>query len=229
LDSSPIGVVVGLRAEARLARRLGFRVAVGGGTRAGAEAAARLLVAEGAQALVSFGLSGGLQPPLRCGKILVPGEIRFETGERLPTDPALSQLLGGTTEHAILGGDRVVGEPQAKRLLWKLTGAAAVDLESGAIARVAAEYGLPCAALRVICDPAGRRLPSAALAGLDQKGKITVRPVLRALAARPWQIGNLLRLAADAFIARRALTRHLRALRRGRSAGEADQPAGRAS
>ena len=60
-----------MQTEARLARRLGFRIATGGGTRDGAETAARLLVAEGALALVSFGLAGGLQPPLHSGKVLV--------------------------------------------------------------------------------------------------------------------------------------------------------------
>ena len=228
MDFSSIGAVVGLRAEARLLRGLGFRIGVGGGSQAGAEAAARRLVAEGAQALVSFGLAGGLQPALRPGKILVPREIILPTGERFATDPELSRRLGGATPHAVLGGDRVVGEKRAKNLLWKLTGAAAVDLESGAVARVAAEFGLPCAALRVICDPASRRLPPAVLAALDLDGKIALPPVLRALAANPLLLRDLLRLAADAFIARRALVRHVRGLRKiGRSAGEADQPAGR--
>ena len=78
LDSRSIGVVVGMRAEARLlrrlARRLGFRVAIGGGTPAGAEAAARRLVADGALGLVSFGLAGGLHPRLRRGRTWCPAK-----------------------------------------------------------------------------------------------------------------------------------------------------------
>jgi hypothetical protein len=58
-------IVVGLKAEALLARRLGVPVMIGGGTAAGAEMAARRAVAEGATALVSFGLAGGLDPSLR--------------------------------------------------------------------------------------------------------------------------------------------------------------------
>ena len=236
-----IGIVTGLPAEARLLRGLAFRVAIGGGSPAGAEAAARRLVGDGALALVSFGLSGGLQPGLRPGEILIPGEIRLVSGERFPTDPALSRRLGGATAifNAILGGDRVAGDPDEKLRLWRLTGAAAVDLESGAVASVAAEYGLPCAALRVICDPANRRLPPAALAALDHGGNIAIGAMLRALAADPWQITGLLGLAADAFAARRALIRHVRALQPDtrsadrtaarRSAGEADKPAERGS
>jgi adenosylhomocysteine nucleosidase len=213
-----------MRSEARMARRLGFRIAVGGGTRNGAEAAARQLVAEGALALVSFGLAGGLQPPLLSGKILVPREILLRTGERYPTDPALSAQLGGVTPHAILGGDKIVGKPKDKRLLWKLTGAAAVDLESGAVAKVATEFGLPFAVLRVICDPASQLLPAAAVAALDQGGKISPGAMLGSIARNPSQIANLLRLAGHAFIARRALARHIRKIRK--SAGKADKLAG---
>ena len=213
-----------MQTEARLARRLGFRIATGGGTRDGAETAARLLVAEGALALVSFGLAGGLQPPLHSGKVLVPREIILRTGERFATDASLSAQLGGVTPHVLLGGDRIVGEPQAKRLLWKITGASAVDVESGAVAQVATEFGLPFAALRVICDPAGQRLPPAAMAALDSGGRISIGALLGSIARSPSQLADLLRLAGHAFIARTALTRHVRKLRK--SSGKANQLAG---
>jgi adenosylhomocysteine nucleosidase len=206
-------VVVGMQAEARMARRLGFRIAVGGGTRNGAEVAARQLVAEGALALVSFGLAGGLQPPLLSGKILVPREVLLRTGERYPTDPGLSARLGGVTPHAVLGGDHIIAEPKDKRLLWKLTGAAAVDLESGAVAKVATEFGLPFAVLRVICDPATQLLPEAAMGALDQGGKLSLVALLGSVARHPLQIADLFRLAGHAFVARAALAKHVRKLR----------------
>src|SRR4029077_9505952 len=54
LASDPsVGVVVGLAAEARIAGRLGWLVAVGGGTAAGAKTAARSLADAGVGALVS--------------------------------------------------------------------------------------------------------------------------------------------------------------------------------
>ncbi len=200
---------------AAAAHHMGFRVGVGGGTAAGAEAAARKLVADGALGLVSIGLAGGLQPLLRAGKILVPGEIVLQSGQRFPTDPRLCRLLGGATPHAILGGDRVIADKREKKVLWTLTGAAAVDLESGAVARVAAEFGLPCAALRVVCDVATRNLPPAALAALSQNGKVELETVLKALAGNPLQIPNLIGVAGDAFIARRALVRYLWSLQPG--------------
>ena len=64
------GIVVGLQAEARIARRLGWPVAVGGGTASGAADAVQRLIASGATAVVSIGLAGGLDPALRPGAIL---------------------------------------------------------------------------------------------------------------------------------------------------------------
>ena len=94
-------MVVGLAAEARIARRLGWLVAVGGGTAAGAKTAARSLADAGVDALVSFGLAGGLDPALRPGALIVPSAV-IAGALHHPTDPGLSRALGGATPHAVL-------------------------------------------------------------------------------------------------------------------------------
>jgi adenosylhomocysteine nucleosidase len=206
-----VGIVVGLAAEARIARRLGCAVAIGGGTAAGAEAAARRLIEGGASALVSFGLAGGLDPALRAGTLIVPSAVLAD-GAHYATDPRLSHCLGGQTGHVILGADSVAAGVEHKRTLWRESGAAAIDLESGAVARIAASRCVKFAVLRAICDPAERALPPAALAALDAEGTIAVRRVLATLFAQPGQLSALIRLAADAAAARRALLTRVRLL-----------------
>ena len=107
-----------------------------------------------------------------------------------------------------------VADTHTKRRLSSQTGASAVDLESGAVARVAQRHRLPFAVLRAVCDPAQRTLPPAALAALDSGGGIRLARVLRSVIARPWQIPALLRLALDAASARRAIVRAASGLRR---------------
>lgn len=206
-------IVVGLRAEARLARRLGVPVAIGGGTAAGAEAAADRAVAAGASALVSFGLAGGLEPGLRPGDLIVPTAVLCD-GAPFAADPALMDWLGGATGHCLLAVTTVAADAAGKRRLWQATGAAALDLESGAVARVAAAHRLPFAVLRAICDPAERDLPPAALVALDGGGAIGLARIAASVASRPGQIPALLRLAADAAAARRALVRRVAAILR---------------
>jgi adenosylhomocysteine nucleosidase len=204
-------------------------VGIGGGTADGAEVAARKLVADGATALVSFGLSGGLDPQMESGRLLVAKEIVCLDGTRYPTDLDLALQLGGTTRHVVLASNRVVVKSRNKRLLWQSTGAAAVDLESGAVARVAAEHGFPIAVLRAICDPANRSLPPAALESLSRTGKIRIGSVLASLMEEPFQLPALFSLAMDAAAARRALVRRVEELRRGadldQALGKSDQPA----
>ena len=206
-------MVVGLAAEARIARRLGWRVAIGGGTGSGALVAAQKLIDEGSEALVSFGLAGGLDPVLRPGVLVVPAAVIVD-GERYPTDPELSRMLGGVTMHALVGADEVVASVADKRRLHCRTAAAAVDLESGPIARVATAHGVPFAVLRAICDPANRALPAAALAAIDARGVIGMWSVIASLAARPGQLPALLALAVDATAARRSLVERVRQITR---------------
>ena len=161
----------------------------------------------GAAALLSFGLAGGLDPALRPGDLLVPHTV-LAGGRRFPSDPALCGLLGGSSPHVLLGGERIVAEPGEKHVLWRTTGCAAVDLESAAVAEVATERNLPFAALRAVCDPADRAVPPAALAALDAGGSVTLGRVLVSLVHQPRQLAALLALARDAARARRSLVRH---------------------
>ena len=160
-------------------------MAIGGGTAAGADAAARRLIDEGCEALVSFGLAGGLDPALRPGALIVPTAV-------IAGDDALCRPIrtcrgcwAARRRTSCLAPMRSWRASAEKRRLHQRTGAAAVDLESGAVARVAAARGVPFAVLRAICDPAERALPPAALAALDARGAIGVWRVVASLVARP--------------------------------------------
>ncbi len=204
----PLGVVVGLEAEARLARRWGVPVAVGGGDAAGAARAAQLL-APAVRGFVSFGLAGGLDPALHPGTLLVPDRV-VDGDEAWPTDPDLQAALGGGTGHVLLGGGTLLATAAAKRAARE-AGAQAVDLESAAVARVAAAAGKTFAVLRAVCDEAELDLPYAALVALDGSGRIGAARVALATLRRPWQIPALLGLARDAARARAALAGRVRA------------------
>lgn len=202
-----LGIVTGLTAEARLARPLGL-VRAGGGMPEGAVAATEWLIEQGVDGLLSFGLAGGLDPALAPGAIIVP-ETVLDGDQVYATAPHLSASLG-LRRGTLLGGTRVAATAAEKARLFARTGALAVDLETGPVARVAARHGVPFAALRAICDPAGRNLPPAALVALDRHGSIGILPVLASLASHPGQIGSLIALVRDAATARAALRQRVR-------------------
>ncbi len=78
-------------------------------------------------------------------------------------------------------------------------------MESHIAARLAAQHGVPFAALRIIADPAERGLPEAALLGMRPDGGMDAGAVMRALVRRPGDIPALIRTAMDAGAAFAAL------------------------
>ena len=207
----PVGVVVGLEAEARVARRWGVPVAVGGGDAAGAARAVAGLVGR-VSGLVSFGLAGGLAAGLRAGMVVVPGRV-VDGDEGWDADAGLSTVLGGGTGHVLLGGGTVLATRAAKAAARAGAGADAVDLESAAVARAAAQAGVPFAALRAICDEAGDDLPGAALVALNARGRIGGLRVLGAVLRAPWEVPALIGLGGRAARARAALAKRVQTTR----------------
>lgn len=222
----PIGIVSALPAEARALgpsaphgaelRRLdeGALLSVSGMGRAAAAAAARRLVLAGGSALVSFGMAGGLDPTLICGTVLLPEEVAAGDGavsEILPTYRDWRQRLRASMPGSCLvcGGrlltsGQPIARPPAKADAWRHTGAVAVDMESAAVAQVAAQAGLPFIALRVIVDTAADELPAAVIAA-STGGGLRVGRLLAGLLRAPADVGPLIRLSARYRIATRVL------------------------
>jgi adenosylhomocysteine nucleosidase len=211
---APVIAVTGLRFEARIAVGDGV-IAVCGGDRQRLLASLNEAAARGCSGIISFGTAGGLISNRTAGSWIVASGIIAER-ERFPTHPGwsrkLKQTLSQAIEADIAGVDTPVGDPQAKRMLHKRTGAAAVDMESHLAARVAAASGLPFAACRVIIDPVDRALPAAALIGLRSDGTADLTGVLASLMRSPSQVPAVIRTALDARTARTALRRGRRLL-----------------
>jgi adenosylhomocysteine nucleosidase len=205
---------VGLAFEARIAAGPGVMVVCRTAGRE-LETVADSAVRQGYCGMISFGVAGGLASHLRAGDWVVASAVRESQTVRA-TDSAWSRkLLGmieGATHAPIVGVDTPVAEPAKKRELYRTTGAAAVDMESHVVARVAAAHKLAFAAVRVVVDAAHRTVPPAALIGMRPDGRANVWAVMRDLVARPSQVTPLARIAIDAFAARAAMTRVRRRL-----------------
>jgi len=206
-----LGFLVGLKAEARMVRAAfpAARIAVSGATVTGARAGAERLVASGVRGLVSFGLAAGLDPAMPAGTIIVPSAVSFGDGRVVPVDAGLQHELGGGGG-TLLHSDTVVRTAQEKAALFASTGCGALDMESGFVAGAARESGVPYAVLRVICDPAGRSLPEAAVLALDPQGGLRIGALLARLLRAPGEIGGMIQLGREAARARAAMAVYLR-------------------
>ena len=203
--------VSGLRLEARIAARyIGVRAVAGAGDTARLDKLVRQLAAQGGAAILSFGIAAGLEPGCSAGGCLIGREVVYGDSS-YSANPAwtasIEKQIGYADLVTIAGVDRPLACASEKQALHQASGAAAADMESHVVARIAAELFLPFAVLRVVCDPAERELPPAVIAGMRADGTMDVSAVLGSLARSPGQLPGLIRLAVEAGRARATLFR----------------------
>jgi adenosylhomocysteine nucleosidase len=130
--------------------------------------------------MISTGFCGALDESLRVGDIV--------------------------TGCGILSMDRVVVTAEEKRALRAKTGAAAVEMESAAVAAKAEQWGVPFRCIRVVSDAATEDLPLDFNLYRDAEGRFSRARITLAALARPFsRVPALLRLEHNTKIAARSL------------------------
>ncbi|NQV84251.1 MAG: phosphorylase [Rhodospirillales bacterium] len=170
------------------------------------------LIRGGCQALLSFGMAGGLRADLKPGAVMVASSVIAPDGRVFETStPWLERVMESLGEEAttgaIAGSDTVVGTPAAKRELAEATSAALVDMESHAVAAVAEDAGIPFLVIRAVADPADRVLPGWLIGHITETGRPRYGAILAGLATHPWDLAGLLRLKGDSDRAFQSLRR----------------------
>ncbi|HET8527892.1 MAG TPA: hypothetical protein VFL60_03205 [Gaiellaceae bacterium] len=184
MDADGLTFCAATTAEERAARRVGLPA-----VRVGVRAANG--VPQGR--LVSFGLAGALREGLAVGDVLDATRVVDERGATLWEGPG----LGVGKDATVLGSDRLVHDASERARLHAASGADAVDMESGVLARSGRLAGV----LRVVSDDV-----HSLIEGVDRTvhpdGRTDVAGLLRWVAAK----------RADAVRSMRDAVRALRAL-----------------
>jgi nucleoside phosphorylase len=171
--------------EERIARRLGPTVRVGLGVANG--------VPDGR--LVSFGIAGALRDDLPIGTVIDATRVVDENGAVLWEGAPLG--VAPARNGTILGAGRIVDDPGERAQLHASTGADAVDMESGTLAR----SGRLAGCIRAISDTPSRKLGGLAQ-GAKANGETDYLGLLRGFAGAPAETA---RAAAGARRALKAL------------------------
>lgn len=186
MDADGLTFACATTAEERVAKRAGLSV-----VRVG------VCVANGVPEgrLVSFGVAGSLDADLRVGDVLDATRVVDETGATLWEGPGLG--VRGARGGVVLGGDVLVHDAAERARLRAASGADAVDMESGLLARSGRLAGV----VRAISDDA-----SSMVEGVDTTvhadGRTNVAGLLRWVATRR---GDAVRSMRDALRALKAL------------------------
>jgi adenosylhomocysteine nucleosidase len=208
-----IVAVTGMQREAKLLRSR-CDVVVAGSDNSALASKIEVAIARGAKGIFSFGICGALSPELEIGSVVVGAEVVCRD-ERRQADEAWTAVLISACDAAagvVAGSDSVLLMETAKAALHLDTGAAAADMESHIVARVAAAHKLPFAVLRAVSDAVHHTLPPAAAFGLNTEGRVDYSAVMLSLLDDPSQISALIRTARDTSTAMKALLRCLELL-----------------
>lgn len=185
---------------------------------AAATLGARALIDAGATALASWGMAGGLDPALAAGTIFLPSEVIALPGATISTTRLWRERLSGAiashrpvAHGKLLTTATAIGTVADKAALFRETGAAAVDMESLAVAEVAQTREVPFIAVRVVVDSARDTLPHVVTVAADSAGRLHIWRLIGALARAPGDLAPLIRLARCYRAASRSLAAVARA------------------
>ena len=165
----PLVFACAMGVEERIARKLGPTVRVGLGASNGVPADGRL---------VSFGIAGALDPELEIGTVIDATRVVDEAGSVLWEGGPLGVRAARTG--TILGASRIIDRPEERERLRQASGADAVDMESGPLAR----SGRLAGCIRAISDTPARELAGLAR-GAKANGDVDYVGLVRGFLSAP--------------------------------------------
>ncbi len=213
-----VGIVCGLKSEAAAVgvslKAAGIdeakvKIGVSGANASRAEEIAQGFLDEGAKAIISAGLCGGLDPALKSGDLILGERVVSASGDIVISDKKLVAAADRLKpKHvAIFGSDEIIDSTATKKALFQRYAAETVDMESHGAARAAAKAGIPFIAIRVVADGADRALPKAAMNAVTPSGGVNVLNVLVECVKSPPQFEQIAMLGRESGAATETLRR----------------------
>jgi adenosylhomocysteine nucleosidase len=177
-----------------------------------AKSASELLVAKGANRLISWGCAAALSESLKPGDLILADEL-IDAGNVVMAASVdwLAYAKNSLAKFVVIQSGRlaestsIVSSSKEKKQLHAITGAIALDMESVAVARVAKQHTLPFLIIRVIADPVNMNLPRAINYSLNDQGEMVLRKLLLFLFLHPAELPGLIKLGFHFNAAKKTL------------------------
>lgn len=193
-------------------------LAYSGAGASNAEAAAQLLIAQGANQLISWGCAGALSANLKSGDLVLADELIDADGAIITIDHEWHRRVRTVLEKAacqssgfalrcgsLLESKTLVTTSDDKQLLHRQSTAIALDMESVAVAKVAHAQAFPFLVIRAIADPVTMDLPQAVSYALNEQGDVQLGKLLTFLLKHPKELKGLISLGQHFNAAKRTL------------------------
>ncbi len=162
--------------------------------------ASQLLITNGAKRLISWGCSAALIDELQPGDLILPNNLLTEKNEVLSiTSPWLQytqKQLAPLNPHtnSLVESNHIVADSTEKKSIHQQSKAIALDMESIAISKIAAQYNYPALVIRSIADPVNMSLPKSISYAQSEQGEIILNKLLGYLLTHPIELPSLIKL-----------------------------------
>jgi adenosylhomocysteine nucleosidase len=147
--------------------------------------------------VITAGFAGGLNPALKLATVVYEEDFGAGFGREL-------EKLGAVPARFYCHR-RVAITAEEKRLLWKQSGADAVEMESSVIRTICHELKVPSATIRVISDDASQDLPLDFNALMTSEDRINYLKLFWTVLSRPSRILKLIEFQRQTIDAARSL------------------------
>jgi phosphorylase superfamily protein len=154
----------------------------------------------GMSGVILAGLGGALDPKLKVGDVVC---YSAEPG-RWPELPY--------PWDKIFTSEGIVDTPEKKAEIFKRTGAAVVDMETGIVEAMTREAGVPLLVIRAISDTASDVIPAKLINWVDSRGRPKKAKAAWDMARDPGLVPQITRLSKNSGIAGKSLARAVRLL-----------------
>jgi adenosylhomocysteine nucleosidase len=178
--------------------------------------------------LVSFGFGGAVKPGMAVGDLALARKSSFCLGGSVDSShdidlyfphraqqtlAAIGKELGFTVhESHFLTSDRILNKKELSGKLSPDISNPVLDMETWAVARLAARQEIPLLAIRAVSDTGDEELDFSLDQFTDHDMNIRIHRVLGAIVRKPFIIPQLIRLAANSRIAGRNLAVSLKGI-----------------
>lgn len=173
---------------------------------------------EAPELLISVGFGGAVLPGLAVGDTVAAEQVLHCHGNDLePVDVGFYGRNStadslGIRRGAFISSDGILNKRELASHLGQGINNPMVEMESAAVARVAASLGIPFLGIRVVSDPWDEELEFSIHEFCDDSMRIRPNKVLATILKRPRIIPQLIRLARNSHIAARSLTKTMKEL-----------------
>jgi adenosylhomocysteine nucleosidase len=172
--------------------------------------AASILAMQEPELLISAGFGGGVISGLAVGDVVIAEKVLHWTGNDFEQVAPMFYSQHLTGSQAFLRGefitsDKILEKKQLAALLPQNICRPVAEMESSAVARVAAEHGIPFLGVRVISDPWSEDLGFSINELCNENMRISPKLVAATILKRPRLIFQFIRLYRNSRIAAKNL------------------------